>query len=111
VDLDIGYDQLGLMLIGPLLAILVPAVELPRLLETYRVPARWLWPLGLVAACVLYAGTLSMAQADWTNAASGMLKWLAPLLYAAVLMASAEREEMIEAATSAFALILPVIGL
>jgi hypothetical protein len=111
VDVGIGYDQLGLMLIGPLLAILVPAVHLPRLLETHHVPARWLWPLGLVAACVVYAGMLSMAQADWTNAASGMLKWLAPLLYAAVLMASAEREEMLEAATSAFAVILPVVGI
>jgi hypothetical protein len=40
-----------------------------------------------------------------------MLKWLAPLLYAAVLMASAEREEMLEAATSAFAVILPVVGI
>ena len=33
VELSAGYDQLGLMLIGPLLAILVPAIELPKLLE------------------------------------------------------------------------------
>ncbi len=110
VDLSIGYDQLGLMLIGPLLAILVPAVYLPRLLEQHDVPARWMWPLGIVAACVVYAGMLSTAQADWTNAASGPLKWLAPLLYAAVLMISADREEMIEAATSAFLIFLPVTG-
>jgi O-Antigen ligase len=111
VDLHIGYDQLGLMLIGPLLAILVPAIDLPRLLETHRVPARWMWPLGIVAVSVVYAGLLSMAQGDWTNAASGMLKWLAPLLYAATLLVSAEREEMLEAATFAFGIILPVIGI
>ncbi len=111
VDLSIGYDQLGLMLIGPLLAILVPAVHLPRLLESHPLPAKWTWPLGIVAGCVVYAGMLSMAQADWTNAASGPLKWLAPLFYAALLMVSAEREEMIKAATSAFLIILPVTGL
>jgi len=110
VDLHIGYDQLGLMLIGPLLAILVPAVYLPRLLEQRAVPSHWIWPLGIVAASVVYAGMLSMAQGDWTNAASGMLKWLSPLLYAAVLLVSAEREEMVEAATSAFAFILPLLG-
>jgi O-Antigen ligase len=110
VDLHIGYDQLGLMLIGPLLAILVPAVHLPRLLERLAAPSHWIWPLGIVAASVVYAGMLSMAHGDWTNAASGVLKWLAPLLYAAVLMVSAERQEIVRAATSAFALILPILG-
>lgn len=111
VDLSAGFDQLGLMLIGPLLAILVPVLYLPRLLETQEVPARWVWPLGIVACCVIYASMLSMAQADWNNAASGALKWLAPLLYAVVLMLSSERRELIEAATSAFLIILPVTGL
>jgi len=111
VDLHVGYDQLGLMLIGPLLAILVPVVHLPRQLEQHRVPEHFIWPLGIVAASVVYAGMLSMGQGDWTNAASGMLKWLAPLLYAALLMVSAERDEMIKAATSAFAFILPVVGI
>jgi len=111
VDLSAGYDQLGLMLIGPLLAILAPAVALPRLLEQRTVPARWLWPLGIVAGCVMYAGMLSLIQADWTNAASGPLKWLAPVLYAAVLMLSTDRAELIEAATQAFRIILPVLGL
>jgi hypothetical protein len=111
IDLHIGFDQLGLMLIGPLLAILVPAIDLPRLLETNRVPARWIWPLGIVAASVVYAGILTMAQGDWNNAASGMLKWLAPLLYAAALLVSAEREEMVKAATFAFAIILPIVGI
>jgi hypothetical protein len=110
VDLQIGFDQLGLMLIGPMFAILVPVMHLPRLLEQRAAPAHWIWPLGIVAASIVYAGMLSMAQGDWTNAASGMLKWLAPLLYAAVLMVSAERDELVKAATSAFAGILPILG-
>ena len=111
VDLHVGYDQLGLMLIGPLLAILIPVVHLPRQLETNRVPEYLMWPLGIVAGAVVYAGMLSMGQGDWTNAASGMLKWLAPLLYAALLAVSAEREELIKAASSVFAFILPVVGI
>jgi hypothetical protein len=111
VDLSIGFDQLGLMLVGPLLAILVPVLSLPRLLETRDVPAGLFWPLGIVAGCVIYAAMLSMVQADWNNAASGTLKWLAPLLYAAVLALSSDRRELIEAATSAFLIILPVTGL
>ena len=111
VDLHLGYDQLGLMLIGPLLAILVPVVHLPRQLETCRVPEYLRWPLGIVAGAVVYAGMLSMAQGDWTNAASGMLKWLAPLLYAALLLVSAERDQLINAATTAFTFILPVMGI
>jgi hypothetical protein len=111
VDLSAGFDTLGLMLIGPLLAILVPVLYLPQLLETRELPARVIWPAGIVACCVIYAAMLSMAQADWNNAASGALKWLAPLLYAIVLMLSADRDELIEAATSAFLVILPVTGL
>lgn len=111
VDLAVGYDQLGLMLIGPLLTILVPAIYLPKLLEQKSLPARWLWPLGIVAASVVYASILSMAQADWNNAASGALKWLAPLFYAAVLALSADRRELLEAAAFAFKIILPVTGL
>ncbi|MGJ4942084.1 O-antigen ligase family protein [Bradyrhizobium sp. HKCCYLS1011] len=111
VDIAAGFDQLGLMLIGPLVAILIPAIHLPRLLGQREERAAWLWPLGIVAACVVYAGLLSLAQADWTNAASGPLKWLAPLLYAAVLMLSADRSALLEAAASAFRIILPVTGL
>lgn len=111
VDLSLGFDQLGLMLVGPLLAILVPILYLPRLLETREVPAGWIWPLGIVAACVVYAMMLSIAQADWTNAASGALKWIAPLLYAAVLMLSCDRRELMEAATFAFLITLPITGL
>ncbi|CCE11266.1 conserved membrane hypothetical protein [Bradyrhizobium sp. STM 3843] len=111
VDVAAGFDQLGLMLIGPLVAILIPAIHLPRLLGQREARAGWLWPLGIVAACVVYAGLLSLAQADWTNAASGPLKWLAPLLYAAVLMLSADRSALLEAAASAFRIILPVTGL
>lgn len=111
VDLSAGYDTLGLMLIGPLLTILVPVIFLPKLLEQRSVPARWIWPLIIVAACIVYAMLLTMGQGDWTNTASGTLKYIAPLLYSIVLLLCADRDEMIEAATFAFMIILPVTGI
>lgn len=111
VDLSAGYDPFGLMLTGPLLAILVPAKRLLQTSELHVLPGFRVYPLIIVGGCVAYAAVLSVLQADFTNAASGALKWLAPLLYAAVLIESSERDQMIEAATSAFLMILPVVGL
>lgn len=111
VDVSAGYDQAGLMLVGPLLAILVPVPTLLRVLDSERPLRPQMGPLILVGGCTIYAATLSMVQADWMNAATGTLKWLAPLLYAAVLVEKADRDEMIQAAASAFLVILPIIGL
>lgn len=110
VDLSAGYDQSGLMLVGPLLAIMVPV---PRLLQMFdgRQLDRQIGPIILVGACVAYAVALTVMQGDWSNAASGSLKWIAPLLYAAVLVGVADRDGLVRAATAVFAVILPVTGL
>lgn len=111
VDLSIGFDPAGLMLVGPLLAILVPAPRLLQMLQSPRSPGVVIVPVLVVGGCVVYAAALSIMQADWMNAASGALKWVAPLVYAAALIESADRDDMLEAATAAFAMILPVIGI
>ena len=109
VDLSIGYDKAGLMLIGPLLAILVPV---PRLLATHQPPLDRMMALLLaVGGCAGYAALISLVQGDWMNAASGSLKWFAPLIYAGVLIDNSNRREILQAATSAFLVILPIIGL
>jgi hypothetical protein len=110
VDLSIGFDQSSLMLIGPLLAILATAPELVRMLNAQQPQSAAIGPVVVVGACVVYATALSILQADWMNAASGSLKWIAPLVYAAALIGRASREEMLSAAASAFLLILPIIG-
>lgn len=109
VDLSAGYDPAGLMLIGPLLALLAC---IPHLLLGRRKPVfiPQLLPLLVVAACVAYAALLSMFQGDLTNAATGTLKWMAPLLYAGAILEEADRDEMLDAAASAFVVILPLIG-
>lgn len=110
VDVSVGYDQAGIMLIGPLLALLACLPQFLLSHRDFRI-TRESAPLVMVAGCVLYAVMLSVFQADWMNAAVGLLKWLAPLLYAAVLLETSNRDEMLDAAASAFAVILPLIGL
>jgi hypothetical protein len=111
VDLSAGYDQSGIMLVGPLLAILAPVPRLRYFLEGGRSLGPQMGPILVVGGCVAYAAALSMFQGDWMNAASGSLKWFAPLFYAAALSENADTDEMVRAATSAFLVILPITGL
>ena len=111
VDLSIGFDPAGLMLVGPLLAILVPAPRLLHMLNSDRPAGGAIAPVVIVGVCVVYATALSILQADWMNAVSGALKWVAPLVYAAALIDVADRDEIVQAATSAFLVILPIIGI
>jgi hypothetical protein len=106
-----GYDQTGFMLVGPLLAILAPFPEVRSILNNRNAVAGRFAGVVIVAGCVAYATALSLFQGDWMNAASGSLKWFAPLIYAAILSESGERDELVQAAASAFVIILPIIGL
>jgi hypothetical protein len=109
VDLSIGYDTNGLMLIGPFLAIIVPA---PRLLQPQHLPAgRMISLLLTVGSCAAYATVLTLFQGDWLNAATGALKWFAPLLYATILLENSDRDEVLRAAGSAFLVILPLTAI
>jgi hypothetical protein len=110
VDLDAGFDPSGTLLVGPLLAILAPAPRVWKMLQARVSPRLELWPVLIVGICVVYASALTIMQADWMNAASGALKWIAPLVYAAALIEADERDELLQAAAWAFVLILPVIG-
>lgn len=111
VDLSAGFDPNGLMLVGPLLAIMMPAPRLLKLIDGRRAPGHQITPILVVGASVVYAAALSMFQGDWLQAASGSLKWIAPLVYAAVLAEGVDRDETMDAATSAFLVILPILGL
>jgi hypothetical protein len=68
-------------------------------------------PILVTAGCVAYAAATSLFQGDWFNAASGTLKWIAPLVYASALLQYADRDHLVEAMTSAFLVILPITGL
>lgn len=112
VDLAAGFDPTGVMLVGPLLAIMVPVPELRRLSERHHPLAPALAPMIVVGCCVTYATALSLFQGEWMNAASGSIKWIAPLLYAAALHERARTEPgLLQGAASVFLFILPVTGL
>lgn len=111
VDLSAGYEEMGLMLVGPLMALLVPCIELRHLADPRQPWDSRLGPLMLATLCILYAAVLTLLQGKFNDAASGLLKWLTPVLYAGVLVMKADREEMLNAAISSFFIILPVTGL
>lgn len=111
VDLSAGYDQMGLMLVGPLLAMAAPAPTLWRMVDGDRPLHPQIAPILMVGACVIYAAALSTFEGDWINAASGALKWTAPLLYAAALTQARDPGALTQSAASAFMVVLPVMGL
>jgi hypothetical protein len=112
VDVTVGFDQSSIMLIGPLLFILVPVPDLWGLLSSGRSRNPWLVPPAIVLGCVAYGAALSMFQDDWFNAANGVLKWAAPVLYAVALQQRSDSSgELVNAAARAFLVILPLTGL
>lgn len=110
VDLTVGFDQSGLMLVGPLFALLAPVPQLRRLLDGNQSIGAQSTPMLIVAGCIVYVTMLTVFQGEWMQAASGVLKWGVPMLYAAAIGLSADRDEMVQAAASAFVVILPITG-
>lgn len=111
VDNGAGYDEMGLMLLGPLLALVVPVVELRHVLNRRAAIDSRMGPLLLAGACIVYAGVLSVLQGKFNDAASGLIKWLTPILYAAVLVLRADRDEILDAAVRTLFVVLPLTGL
>ncbi len=110
VDLSVGYDDSSLMLVGPLFALLAPVPQLRRLLQGHQSLGAQSMPMLIVAGCIVYVTMLTVFQGEWMQAASGVLKWGVPMLYAAAVGLSADRDEMVQAAASAFVVILPITG-
>ncbi|MFO1147415.1 MAG: O-antigen ligase domain-containing protein [Alsobacter sp.] len=111
VDLSAGYDDSGLMLVGPLLALMAGLPEALRVLVSPD-PKPLRGVAIVVGLCVAWATALSMVQGAWMNAASGALKWLAPLLYALALLGrDPEGDDPFRASVFTFAWVLPLMGL
>ena len=112
VDFLSAFDPGGLMLVGPLLALVVCLPNLVALLDGQsNALEHGRAPLTVAFCCVVYAALLSLFNGAWIDASAGALKWVAPLVYAAALIEARDRDGLVQAATSAFAFILPVTGL
>ena len=112
VDVSAGYDPSGIMLSGPLLALLAPLPQVAAALAARRRFDPALRPFLLAAACVVYATLLTVFQGDLAQAATGALKWGAPVLYGIWLHGEARRDpRIIESATLTFMVVMPLAGL
>ena len=112
VDATTGFQPAALMLIGPMLAILIPTVELRALLRPDHKFDRALLPFLLMLACIAYACMLNLFQGDVMSAASGGLKWGAPVLYG-MWMTERAREDraLVDTAARTFMIVTPILGL
>ncbi len=112
VDLGAGFDQSGIMLLGPVLAILVPVVELRDVLMRRSRHDSDYAPLLVVGCCILYGGLLSAFQGEALDGGVGVVKGLAPLLYGAWIMRRARGDDsVVQAAAQAFMVVTPPMGL
>ena len=111
VDLSIGYDPSSTMLLGPVLAIAIPAIDLHHLLTHRTRDDAALLPMLLVGACVTYGMLLSAFSGEFSPLGTAALKMYAPLLYGAWVLRCARRDpSVLDAAARAFFVLAPVIG-
>ncbi|KAA0076170.1 O-antigen ligase family protein [Tardiphaga sp. P9-11] len=113
VDVTVGYDQSSIMLIGPLMFVLT---SLPSLWAVLSSPERlrnpWLIAPFIVLGCVAYGAMLSVFQNDWLGAATGALRWGAPVLYGLALQQRSNSDgELVNAMARIFLVVLPLTGL
>lgn len=111
VDLHAGFDTTSVMLIGPMIAILIPTVELRDLFRPGHTISPELQPFLIVGGCIVYGGLISLMEGDLISVASGMLKWAAPLLYGMWLFERARSDDTVLAgAVRAFLVVMPALG-
>lgn len=111
VDAFVGYDPSGIMISGPLIAILAPApLLLTSWAERRRLEPAWR-PFLLAAACGCYAVVLTMFNGSLVQAASGGLKWVTPCIYGMWLHGQARRETgVLEAGVRTLLWLIPLLG-
>lgn len=112
VDGFAGYEPSGLMISGPLLALLVPAPRLLTSLSGGRPIDPALRPILVCCACGFLGMVLTLIEGDLMQAASGAVKWLAPPIYGIWLFGEARKETgFAEAAGTVAMLMFPILGL
>ena len=112
VDAAVGFDPSGVMLAGPLVALLVTLPGLRSMLNSRSAPGGVVPAVLVFGGCVAYCAGLTLVNGETTQVASGTLKWGAPLVYALALYERGMKPvELVDAAASAFLVILPITGL
>jgi len=111
VDYSTGYDPNAVMLVGPLLALLVPLPELWRLV-THRGRSLGVFaPFALILVCITYGWALSAFQGAVMPGSIQLIKWTAPILYAMfIILRPDAADSIIRCAARAFMCATPVIS-
>ena len=110
-DYHVGWDPSGVMLVGPLLALLVPCSELYTLLvERGRARGVRLQPFLIYGGCIVYAWAISSLKGQVIPSSTAAVKLAAPLLYGIWLVARREPRAALAGAIRAFTIILPLVG-
>jgi hypothetical protein len=111
VDVGAGFDPSGTMLLGPVLAIIIPTVDLRYLVTRWERGDEALMPMMLVGLCATYGMMISAFQGDFAPLATTALKTYAPLLYGAWVLREARRDPtVLDAAIRTFMVVSPIIG-
>lgn len=112
VDVHAGFEPSGVMLLGPVLAILIPTLDLRHLLVRRERADHDLLPMLLVGLCVTYGMLISAFAGQFGPLTTSALKIYSPLLYGMWLTRAARRDpSVLDAATQAFFVLGPIVGL
>ena len=112
IDVRAGYDASGMMLIGPLAAVVVVLPELQRLLSRHAPPMQPLLPYMLMVGCVMYGWALSSFQGNLLESSIGAIKYIVPLLYCMCLILRPDQSDaVLKGAARAFLVVSPLIGI
>ena len=112
IDLHVGYDASGTMLIGPLLAMVVTFGELKVLATDRNTSLAVFSPFLLMIGCLLYGWSISAFQGNLTDSSIVAVKYFAPLLYCmCVILRAKESEAVLESTARAFLIVSAPVGL
>ena len=110
-DYTTAYEPTGLMLLGPLLAIAVPLLDLRDLVLRRRDGDRDLAPMLLAGLCFVYGWALSAFAGELVTATTGLVKTMVPIFYGIWVMRQAQRDSsIVDAAARAFMIATPIMG-
>ena len=112
VDLHVGYDASGSMLVGPLLALTAVFPALKRLLSPSRTPRSVFVPFGIAALCLTYGWMITAFGGDFVASTITAMKYAIPMLYCMCLILVPQQSAgVLGAAARVFLVISPIMGL
>ena len=111
VDVNVGYDAIGTMLVGPVLALMAAFPELRRLLSDRRRDTIVFVPYLMITACVTYGWIISAFQNNLLSSTISAAKYMVPMLYCVcLLLRPDESARILRSAVRAFVIVGPIIG-